>query len=835
MVYVCDSKFPERFEGEAKCIFDKWPFDLSDFQKYSIYAILKKKHAIVTAHTGSGKTLPAVFALSHFVGSTKKKKVIYTAPIKALSNQKFHEFSERFPEYSFGILTGDIKFNPEADVLIMTTEILRNTLFQMKMIEEGTFEESQLDLHFKMNMETELGCVIFDEIHYINDADRGKVWEETIMMLPDSVQILGLSATIDSPKKFCQWIETVKKREVWLCPHDKRVVPLKHYAYLTLPTSTLESLPKNIKTLISNNNFYEQPIIIKEQGSVFKDYKYNKLLKILDYFELNSIRVKQGFVLNQIVRHMKDNDLLPAICFVFSRKKTLEYAKKISLSLFEKDSKVPSIIKAECDRILRKLPNYKEYIKLPEYVEMVKLLEKGIAIHHSGVPMVFREMVELLFSKKYIKLLFATETFAVGINMPTRSVIFTSITKFDGKKFRYLQQHEYTQMAGRGGRRGIDTVGHVFHLLNLYNGREGLPKPNTMRTMFGGKPPVLESKFKIHFNLILRLLSVGNKNFGDFAEKSMLKNTIDKEKSYYMDRVESLHDDLQRVNETLLNIPTPQNILEEYYENKLRLVKLNSKKRKKLKIKMKNVSEEYKNIESHCDLIDKKKNIQENYEDNNNRIKNTESYIKDEVNTVVKILNDEGFVETKEDELILTERGQVASNIQEIHCLAMGELLDDKIFNKLTAIELISVFSCFTSIKLSDNNTIFNIKHINTNDTIKSTIQTIKNKLNKYYDIETFHKTSFVENYDIQYNLCEYMIRWCEASTEGQCKVIYGDMKHYDIFLGGFVKAILKINNIANELQNVCLLQNNLQLLEQLKKIPELTLKSVVTNQSLYL
>ena len=153
--------------------------------------------------------------------------------------------------------------------------------------------------------------------------------------------------------------------------------------------------------------------------------------------------------------------MLPAICFVFSRKLVERYAKTITSSLFEENSTIPSTIKRECEQILRKLPNFKEYINLPEFDMIIRLLEKGVAIHHSGIMPIFREMIELLFSKGYIKLLFATETFAVGINMPTKTVIFTGFDKFNGTSMRMLYPHEYTQMAGRAGRRGIDTIGYV--------------------------------------------------------------------------------------------------------------------------------------------------------------------------------------------------------------------------------------------------------------------------------------------------------------------------------------------------------------------------------------
>ena len=192
--------------------FNFWPFELSNFQKWAIDGIINKKNIIVTAHTGSGKTLPAEFAVKYF--TEHNKKVIYTTPIKALSNEKFNDLQNKYPNISFGILTGDIKYNPEADVLIMTTEILYNTLFQKMMLNKNIIDADKLELHFDINIEEELGCVVFDEIHYINDVDRGRIWEECIMNLPNQVQIIGLSATIDNPQNFCQWIENVKQKKL---------------------------------------------------------------------------------------------------------------------------------------------------------------------------------------------------------------------------------------------------------------------------------------------------------------------------------------------------------------------------------------------------------------------------------------------------------------------------------------------------------------------------------------------------------------------------------------------------------------------------------------------
>ena len=258
MVRICKNAYDNK---DYDCHFEEFPFDLSDFQKYAIEAIVSKNDILITAHTGSGKTLPAEFAIRHLVGLGKK--VIYTAPIKALSNQKFYEMSEKFPDISFGILTGDIKFNPEADVLIMTTEILRNTLLFKKTSND---ERSSSLVQFDMDIDNDLGAVIFDEVHYINDPSRGKVWEETIMLLPPHIQLIMLSATIDNPEKFASWVENKKNntKTMYLAPTNHRVVPLVHYSYMCISDSIETLLRNKHKSLYSEiKNYINKTIIVK--------------------------------------------------------------------------------------------------------------------------------------------------------------------------------------------------------------------------------------------------------------------------------------------------------------------------------------------------------------------------------------------------------------------------------------------------------------------------------------------------------------------------------------------------------------------------------------------
>ena len=614
MVKICPKVWSEE---EDLPEFSHYPYPLSDFQKYAIQGILQNQHILITAHTGSGKTLPAEFAIQHW--TQKGKKVIYTSPIKALSNQKYFQFTQSYPHISFGLLTGDIKINPTAQVLLMTTEILMNyLLFQPadSTAPTPTPTPSASTLSFQISMD-DLAAVVFDEVHYINDKDRGQTWEKTLLTLPPHVQRIMLSATIDSPQVFAQWneeccrnysippntpgpphepllmtlsddkkqqigisevsLETPKipENQVWICSSTTRVVPLTHYAYLTAPQGFYKRPPQQptprqgkLKAQPTQTKIAAKPTLTKEQEEEAKQIvgkflplassqatkttstdfaqSYLSVQKIQTLLKATQTQVNRPFVLNQLFKQLNEQEMLPAIAFVFSRKNVERFAKEITTNLLEDDSKIPYQASRECEQIIRRLPNYREYLKLPEYLSLVQLLEKGIGIHHSGMIPILREIVELMISQKKIKLLFATESFAIGLDCPIRTVVFTEIRKFDGSLERILLPHEYTQMAGRAGRRGIDTIGHVIHCNNLFE----LPTKTEYQYLVSGKTQSLQSKFRISYELILTLLGQSPPNpdpqgktlqeIAQFVQDSMLSFEIQKTAKQYQKDLDNL-------------------------------------------------------------------------------------------------------------------------------------------------------------------------------------------------------------------------------------------------------------------------------------------------------
>ena len=828
----CSGTFNENTE-EILELFNKFPFKLSDFQKWAIHSIINNNDTMVCAPTGSGKTLPAEFCIDYF--TKKGKKIIYTTPIKALSNEKFYNFQKKFPNISFGLLTGDNKFNPEAQVIIATTEILLNTLQKKMCLEKSILDKDKLNLDFDIDIENDVGMVVFDEIHYINDPDRGHVWEKSIMYLPKNVSYLGLSATINKPEKLCEWNENklfgANRKEMYLCISKHRNVPLYHYTFTSLPGSHLDKVENKFKDLF--NKFTNKPVLLKKQDEQFNEKTYYDLCKILKYNYEHKIQPNQTFIFNKMIEYLNKNNLLPALTFIFSRKQCYVWANKIEKSLFEENSKIPSMIEKKATQILiSKLTNWKEYTILPEFKNIIRLLQKGIAVHHSGVTPIFREMIELLYNDGYIRLLIATETFAVGINMGIRSVVFTGITKYDGRGFRFLHSHEYGQASGRAGRRGKDTKGFIFHLNNLFDTKNNNPSFSEYKKMLSCTPQTLVSKLSIDFNLLISLIYTGHTDYDKFIQNSMLSDEIHSRLERIKKENTDLKEKVSKKAEGLSHLRTPRDILKQYHEDLSRIPMLKGKKAKNLTRKLSNIKQEYKTFQDdynkYCEYIDFTKFLQTNEKS----LKNTQNYVGNEISLHLDILKNEGFIDENKT---LTEKGIISANIHEVHSLALADVINMKEFEKLNPIEIASVVSIFTGIRISEEDKYINPGDIECNSNIINCIKKIKNQLDYWYDIETKYQTNFTQNYSIHYDMADFINQWCCAENEQQCIKIYNEAKTFNIYIGEFVKAILKICNICKEIEQAAMIQENISLANKMSKIPDLMLKSIATNQSLYL
>lgn len=832
MVVICDKPYSKDSEVKYTEYFNRFEHSLSDFQKYSIEAIVEGHHSLVTAHTGSGKSLPAEFAIQYF--TEKGKKVIYTSPIKALSNQKYYDFIQKYPSISFGLITGDIKVNPDAQVLIMTTEILMNKLFQNE-----KHKPSLLD--FEMDIQNDLASVIFDEIHYINDDSRGYVWEQTILMLPPHIQMVMLSATIDSPEKFAKWCERgVSDKHVYLSTNMVRVVPLIHYGYLL----TNESVFKKIRDKTTQQMIREKTntlIELKSENGKFIETGYHELKKIKDLFEQNQIFVKRSHLLNQLAKTLCEKEMLPAIAFVFSRKNVELCASEITVPLLEFDSKVPYIVRRECEQIVRKLPNYEEYLRLPEYNRLVDLLEKGVGIHHSGMIPILREIVELMISKKYIKLLFATESFAIGLNCPIRTAIFTNLSKYDGNQHRYLLPHEYNQASGRAGRRGIDTIGHVVHCNNLFN----FPYVSEYRDILCGSPQTLVSKFHISFSVVLKLLQNGSTKLSEFVSfvgKSMFQGELCLLKEQQKLKIERMEKELSIKKESIQYIRTPIDVCDEYILLKNQVSMLHNKKRKEIERKITALEQQYKTIEkdsaSTTSFIEFKNSLLKEGE----ILLGYDSYIKKNITDICGVLSCNGFIKTdmgQENHPLyeLTKFGKIACGFLEVHPLVFTECFTKwGYLENFTPKQIVGLLSCFTDLKIKED--LRSCVPTTKDEYLKTHISQLKDIFDKYCDLENENglKTGFDYHDCLVYDIIDMSQEWCDCSCETECKLFIQDsLAVKEISIGDFTKAILKISNITREL--ICVCENNdfVDLNYKLSQIDGMILKYIATTQSLYL
>jgi len=841
MVYLCTQPYPE--DTQFNTHFDKFPFSLSDFQKYAIEAIVKEQHVLITAHTGSGKTLPAEFAIQHF--HSLGKKVVYTSPIKALSNQKYYEFTQKYPHISFGLFTGDIKTNPEADVLIMTTEILMNYLFTATTTTSGTVFDSATSetntLQFQIDIQTELGCVVFDEVHYINDADRGQTWEKTILMLPPHIQMVMLSATIDNPEGFAKWCEKglIEQggKQVYLASTNHRVVPLTHYGFLT----NNEGVFKHIKDKETQQDIKQNTnklMLLQDANGKFNENTHKKLTNMIKLYQENKVFINRRDMLNKLAKFLRERDMLPAIMFVFSRKMVELCAQEITVPILPEDSKLPYTIKKECDAILRKLPNHKEYMELPEYIQLVSLLEKGIGIHHSGMIPVLREIVELMISKKYIYLLFATESFAIGLDCPIKTVVFNNLTKFDGNHNRFLQAHEYTQMAGRAGRRGIDTIGYVVHCNNLFK----MPTLDEYKTILGGKPQKLTSKFHISYSLILNLIKNGcTRDFHLFSQKSMIQNEISGILHQYRENIKQNEQEIENQNKIVNTLKTSKTLCDLYLDLQAQLPTLKNKKRKEAERELTSMDNQYKTVKKDTEQVKQLYALEDELNSLRNNLYYNEQYIRINTEKIVHILKDNGFInEIESDDGIgysFTSKGKMAACIAEAHPLVLTELcvrLD--YFESFTPKQIVGILSSFADVKVPDE-----LKQVIPNCSdyhVTRAVDSINDMIGEYADLENENRIWTGYNYGdaLQYDLMELSMMWCDKNNEYDCKVcIQDNVAEKEISIGDFNKALLKIVTMAKELSNVCEEMGQIELLHKLGQIEPMILKYVTTSQSLYL
>ncbi len=457
------------------------------FQEDAMDLIAQGDSVVVCAPTGSGKTLIAEYAV--FKALELGKKVFYTTPLKALSNQKFNDFKALYGEAKVGLLTGDTSINRDAPVIVMTTEIFRNMLY-------GLSEDSRLL--------GDVGYVVLDECHYMNDAQRGTVWEESVIYCPNDIQLIALSATIANAEELTQWIHDVHPT-TRLIHSDFRPVPLRFFYYNREELMPLFEGGKSKENSKENSK--------EDKGQDKSGLKMNSKLK----FEIKGNRftkTKRKFDPNGLILELQQKNMLPAIFFTFSRNgcdQSAKGAKRLNL-----------LSSVEKELIRRRIKDYVARHPFLEGNPHLEVFESGFASHHAGLLPGLKGLVESLFQEGLIKAVFATETLAAGINMPARSTVITSLSKRTDEGHRLLHASEFLQMSGRAGRRGMDEVGYVTIVSSPYEGaREAA-------TLASSDSDPLNSQFTPSYSMVLNMLQRNSvdeaqfliqKSFGQFSWK----------------------------------------------------------------------------------------------------------------------------------------------------------------------------------------------------------------------------------------------------------------------------------------------------------------------------
>ncbi|KAK3153192.1 hypothetical protein QOZ80_2BG0169060 [Eleusine coracana subsp. coracana] len=451
--------------GEGSEPAKTFPFELDPFQTEAIRCLDNGESVMVSAHTSAGKTVVASYVIA--MSLRNQQRVIYTSPIKALSNQKYREFKSEFSDV--GLMTGDVTIEPNASCLVMTTEIWRSMQYKGSEVMR------------------EVAWIIFDEVHYMRDRERGVVWEESIVMAPKNSRFVFLSATVPNAKEFADWVAKVHKQPCHIVYTDYRPTPLQHYVFPS-----------------GGDGLY---LVVDEKGK-FREDSFQKALNALVPAGDSDKKKENGKWQKAIIagKPSEDSDIFKMVKMIIQR----QYDPVILFSFSKRECELLAMQMAKMDLNSDDEKANTELIfwsaldllsdddkKLPQVSNMLPLLKRGIGVHHSGLLPILKEVIEILFQEGYIKCLFATETFSIGLNMPAKTVVFTNVRKFDGDRFRWLSSGEYIQMSGRAGRRGIDQRGICILMV------DEKMEPSTAKMMLKGSADSLNSAFHLSYNMLL--------------------------------------------------------------------------------------------------------------------------------------------------------------------------------------------------------------------------------------------------------------------------------------------------------------------------------------------
>jgi superfamily II RNA helicase len=794
-----------------------YTFPLDPFQQHAINAISKDENVLVCAKTGSGKTLVGEYQIYHSL--SKGKRVFYTTPIKSLSNQKFYDLKKLFKDASVGIMTGDIKFCPDAQIVIMTTEILRNLLYK-----KGTTTEN-IGLTASISMDN-LDAVIFDECHYINDRDRGKIWEETMILLPSTVNLVMLSATLDHPEYFAKWLGELKQKPIHLIETTYRIVPLTH---------NLLDREYNLVPLMDAKEVYNEKVYIDwlrdQQGIQDERKAFQK--KVKDARQSGFEGAVDGKVhtysfthqMNETIKMLQKKELLPALFFVLSRKQCEAYASKVDGSLLDSSdtAAVKHIIKFHLHR------HMKELERVPQYHIIYDLLCRGIAFHHSGVLPLLKEIIEVLFSKGFVKIMFCTETFAVGLNMPTKTVLFAGFKKYDDQTggMRMLRTDEYIQMAGRAGRRGKDDKGIVIYLPD----REPI-EPNEMKGMMKGSKPPIQSRMDFHYDFILKTIQSSEPG-------KPLKWLNIMEQSYWFQQrkkqIKALDIDFAKCQKKMdeLSVQDPfYSGCEMRFELEQKIKQTVNAARKEVQkqldtLKNKQFGPKWTTAWTNYNLIRTlQKELFELASDKYILLSHQES-----ITPSVKFLKEIGYI-NNDDPLTLknedlTLKGILATEVNEGHQILMTEIYTKELLHPLSGEDIVTVLGCFMEEKETEDSP--SIGELYVSEEVRNVLREIKEMAQEFQSVEDRVGFPVQDYWKTGTQMIEPMRRWIEGEN---ASII---CQEHGLFEGNFIRSVMKMANMLDEVLAMATYCQHTEQVDKIMEVRQKIIRDIVISDSLYL
>ena len=787
-----------------------YTFPLDPFQQHAISAIHNHENVLVTAKTGSGKTLVGEYQIAQSIA--KGKRVFYTTPIKSLSNQKFHDLKKMWPG-KVGIMTGDIKFQPDAPIVIMTTEILRNLLFKY---DSST---KHLGLSAALSLDN-LDAVVFDEVHYINNKERGRVWEETLILLPRHVNLVLLSATIDGPDLFAAWLGELKQKTVHLISTQYRIVPLTHAVMRG----------KSFYTIMNNKEHFEGNIYsgwLNGRKAGEDEYRAhqrdvaNRRRGGYDDPVVQGSKKPATYIhqINECIETLAEKELLPALFFTFSRKGCETFAKKVQGSLLTASE--AASVKHIIEFHLHHYPAV--YNATKQYFIISELLQRGVAFHHSGLLPLLKEIIEILFAKGLVKVLFATETFAVGINMPTKTVVFTGYEKYDEETngMRVLYTDEYIQMAGRAGRRGKDKEGLVLYLPE----REPISLGQVQQMMSGSKSTFI-SRMSFHYDFVLKTLQSGNISWIGLMTQSYWYQQHLRIMAAARCRLEALEAKMAAV--ALPSEVVEDMKLKEELETTLKS-SVNAAKKK-----AQQAMEQWKNKHvgpayllqwaKYCDM----KKVEVEVDAARAEVASLGAH-HETIYPLLNVLVTTGFIQPFEDpmEMKLTQLGVLATELNEGNPLLMAYAFNEGLCSALSGDEII----CFLCAFLNEGReTGPSLKNLQIPDAVRDGLYKLDGLLDVFFDAEKRHKVVSPSGF---WALNSYWIepvwRWIQGETISRI------CEDYELFEGNFIRVIMKVNNLLEEFTSLATFTQNVDLLAKLEGLSAKLVRDVAIPESLYL